>query len=693
LENSSPRKPNRLAKEKSPYLLQHAYNFVDWFPWGDEALRKAKAESKPIFLSIGYSACHWCHVFAHESFEDESTAAILNKDFVSIKVDREERPELDDFYMAAVQAMTGQGGWPLSVFLTPDLKPFYGGTYFPPKPLSGMPSFKQVLELVISAWKDRRGEVTQSATEIMEGVEESFRKTAMSPVPASALEECYAALVSSFDPEYGGYGGAPKFPQPLFVGFLLRYHHRTGKELAMRTVRKTLEEIGKGGIRDHLGGGFHRYSTDRMWTVPHFEKMLYDNALLAVAYLETYQATRDQSMVPPAVDALTWMTEEMRSPEGAFYSAQDADTTEGEGAFYTWTQDEVSAVLGPQDAEMFSYLFGVTRTGSFEGTRSVLRMAHSVEEGALRFTLPQDELTSKVDRWRSEMYRARLKRPRPVIDTKVLNSWNGLAISAFAKGWRVLGREEYLRTAVATADFVLGHMVKEGDLLRIYAGGEAALPGTVEDYAFLVQGLIDLFEADGRAKWLEEALRTHQRMIEVFWDKEAGGLFLTAVREAPARIKTGHDGPTPSGSSVAALNAVRLGDLTGKEEIKEKASEILRVYHQEIVQVPSGYTEMLCALDLLANGTREVVITARDRVAAGKMVDELNRRFAPDIALVVTTGENYDSLKGITSLLEGRAPGETPTAYICENHVCRRPMTSIEEFSTEIDKNAKRDIT
>lgn len=693
MENSSPRKPNRLIREKSPYLLQHALNAVDWYPWGDEALRKAKAESKPIFLSIGYSTCHWCHVLAHESFEDESIAAILNKDFIPIKVDREERPELDDFYMAAVQAMTGQGGWPLSVFLTPDLKPFYGGTYFPPRPLAGMPSFRQVLELVLRAWKERRAEVAQSAAEIMAGIEESFQKTAMSPVPASALEECYTSLAASFDPEYGGYGGAPKFPQPLYAGFLLRYHHRTGKELAMRTVQKTLEGIGRGGIRDHLGGGFHRYSTDRMWIVPHFEKMLYDNALLTVAFLEAYQATRDQSMVPPAADALAWMTQEMRSPEGAFYSAQDADTTEGEGVFYTWTQDEVSAVLGPQDGEIFSYLFGVTKKGSFEGARSVLRMAHSVEEGALRFTLPQDELTSRVDKWRSSLYSARLNRPRPAVDTKVLASWNGLAISAFAKGWRVLRREEYLRTAVETAEFVLGHMLKGGELLRIYAGGEAALPGTLEDFAFFVQGLIDLFEADGNGRWLEEALRLHGRMMELFWDNEAGGLFFTSAREAPARIKTGHDGPTPSGSSVAAVNAVRLGDLTGKEEVKERAGEILRVYHEEIVQAPSGYTKMLCALDLLANGTREIAITAPGREAADKMLDELNKRFAPDVTLVVATRESYEPLKRLTPLLEGRAPGETATAYICENYACKKPLTSSAEFGTELDKRDKRALT
>ena len=486
------RKPNFLIDEKSPYLQQHALNPVEWRPWGEEAFKKARNDGKPIFLSIGYSTCHWCHQLAHESFEDGAVAAIINKNFIPIKVDREERPELDAYYMKAVQAMTGGGGgWPLSVFLTPALKPFYGGTYFPPEPRYDMPSFRQVLEFVSKVWKDKKSEIMENAEQIAKAISDDLSRTGRSELSSKLLDDGYGELVSSFDPEHGGYGGSPKFPLPLSSAYLLRYHHRTGRELALRCVTKTLDQMMAGGIRDHVGGGFHRYSTDRVWLVPHFEKMLYDNAQLAKLYTETYQATGKQEYATTARETLAWMLGEMRHEDGGFYSAQDADTKEGEGIYYTWTPPEVRKVLGEMDAARFSEMFGVTSNGNFEG-RSILHKTAPVSDGSV------DERV--IAKWKSKLYRERMKRPRPAIDTKVLTSWNGLAISALALAGIVMENDEYRAAAKDAAEFILERSVRDGRLLRRFAGGEAALEGTLEDYAFFVQGLLDLFEATGETE-------------------------------------------------------------------------------------------------------------------------------------------------------------------------------------------------
>ncbi|HUI85995.1 MAG TPA: thioredoxin domain-containing protein [Nitrososphaerales archaeon] len=678
-EERGSRRPNHLIHEKSPYLQEHAYNPVDWYPFGNEAIAKAKAESKPILLSIGYSSCHWCLVLARESFEDAKTAAMINENFVAIKVDREERPELDDFYMAAVQSMAGQGGWPLNVFLTPDLKPFFGGTYFPPEPREGMPSFMQVLEFVIKAWKEKRSDVVQTASQIMDALRLNYQKTSSGEVPASVLEAGYATLVSAFDPEHGGYGAAPKFPAALTMGFLLRFYHRTRKELALRSVVKTLEEMAAGGIRDHVGGGFHRYSTDRLWLVPHFEKMLYDNALLARLYLEAYQTTHDETMVPPAADALSWMLVEMRDGEGGFYASQSADSAEGEGSYYTWTPEEVTEVLGQQDAETFCYLYGVTRHGNFESHRSILHAAHSPDDAALRLAITHSELSTKIEKWKAELYRARLKRPRPPTDKKVLTSWNGLAVSAFAKAGRVLGDQRYLDAAGGAAAFVLNHLVKDGVLLRRYIDGESAMPGTLEDYAFFAQGLIDLFEADGDPKWLEEAVALQQRTLELFRDAEDGAYFLT-TESVPARIKVGYDGSTPSGNSVAITNALRISELTGNAELKAKAQESLKAFHESMEEQPSSLANMLTALDLAVNGMKEVVVTGTDGGSVAAMVREFDGHFVPEAVLVTATPARWAALSLLTPLLEGRDPAKPATVYICENNACRRPVDTPEDL-------------
>ncbi|MDG6993677.1 MAG: thioredoxin domain-containing protein [Nitrososphaerota archaeon] len=665
------RPPNRLAKEKSPYLLEHAYNPVDWWPWCEEALAKAKNDGKPIFLSIGYSTCHWCHVLAKESFEDPKTAAFINKNFIPIKVDREERPEVDAYYMAAVQAMTGGGGWPLSVFLAPGLEPFYGGTYFPPEPRQGMPSFMQVLQFVANLWKEKRSEVSANAQEVSKAVQGRVEGPAE---PAKeALDECYAGLMSSFDSARGGFSTAPKFPLPITLGFLLRYHFRTGNELAKASALKTLDEMMAGGIRDHLGGGFHRYSTDRAWLVPHFEKMLYDNALLARVYAEGYQLAGKPEYATVAQEALGWIVREMENPEGGFYSAQDADTAEGEGAYYSWTPQEVIQCVGEADGEAFNRVYGVTRTGNFDG-RSLLHL----DPGRAQ---PKEDQEAAA-RARPALYSMRLTRPRPKTDTKVLTSWNGLAISALAYAGGVLRDDALVAEASRAADFVLGALSEGGRLLRRYADGEAALPGTLEDYAFFVMGLLDLFEATGDPDRLRDSLRLTGTMLE-FEDKGSGGFYM-ALEQQPARLKESYDGPTPSGNSAAVLDLVRLAELTGKDEFRKAAERTLRAFGSELSRNATGHACMLTGLDLLVNGSRQVVVTASGPAEAKPFVEAAYGAFSPDRVLVVGTGANYPALSKISPLLEGRKPGAKPLAYVCVNGVCSLPAGSAADLASQL---------
>jgi len=669
----SKREGNRLAREKSPYLLEHALNPVDWYAWGNEAKAKAKNDNKPIFLSIGYSTCHWCHRMREESFEDEKTASFINKNFIPIKVDREERPEVDAYYMGAVQAMTGGGGWPLSVFLTPDLKPFYGGTYFPPEPRYGMPSFMQVLEFVSNLWKEKKDEVTANSVQVLKAITPSAEaeKTALQ---AAVIDEGYSSLVSSFDQERGGFGGAPKFPLPGTLAFLLRYYHRKGKELALKTVLKTLDEMMSGGIRDHVGGGFHRYSTDRVWLVPHYEKMLYDNALLAKVYAEAYQITRREEYADVVRETLSWIVREMKDKEGGFYSAQDADTAQGEGAYYTWTPEEVLLEAGEKDGVVFNRLYGVTRTGNFEG-RSILHM----ESGR---PIAREERESAA-RAKQALYAARLLRPRPATDTKVLTSWNGLAISAFAFASMALDEPGLAKEGVGAARFVLRTNRRGGRLLRRYAGGEAAFEGTVEDYSFLVQGLIDLFEATSDPLWLEEANTLAKTMLDDYEDKKEGGLYLSLSAE-PTRLKEGYDGPTPSGSSIAALDLVRLSELTGNQGFRKAAERTMKFFGKDLERNPSSHTVMLTALDLFLNGVREIVISAETKNAARHMQIEIFREFLPDKVLLTATSRTYGKLSRMSTLLEGREPGGKARAFVCENFACRLPAETVEALRSQL---------
>ena len=658
------RTPNHLASEKSPYLQEHVFNPVDWYPWSDEAKRKAKNDGKPILLSIGYSTCHWCHVMRRESFEDEKTAAFINKHFIPIKVDREERPEVDAYYMGAVQAMTGSGGWPLTVFLTPDLKPFYGGTYYPPEPRYGMPSFTQVLEFAANLWRDKRAEVKEDSERVLKSVQPEAEAAGDMK---SVLDEAYAALMSSYDELHGGFGRAPKFPVPGTLSFLLRYHYRTGKGLALKAVLKTLDEMMAGGIRDHVGGGFHRYSTDRVWLVPHFEKMLYDNAQLAKLYVEAYQLTKDEGYARVARDALGWITSEMKDAGGGFYSAQDADTSEGEGVYYTWTPEEVEEALGRREGPVFSKFYGVTRNGNFEG-RSLLRL-----EAGSSFTAEEAEAMAKD---RSALYSRRVRRPKPFTDTKVMTSWNGLAISALAFSGAVLGDKELRGQAEEAADFVL-KTNRDGDrLLRRYVGGEADLEGTLEDYAFFVQGLMDLFESTSEARWLTEAVRLTDTMIVDLGDGEGGGFYFTREAE-PARLKEIYDGAMPSGNSVAALNLVRLAELTGSERYRDAAERAVEAFGPALRREPSAHTTLLEAADLLLNGSREIVITAPTEGQAEEMKSEVFRSYAPDAVVLAATPRSVRELSKLSTLLEGREPGPRARAYVCRHFACMLPADSV----------------
>lgn len=675
------RKPNRLAGEKSPYLLQHAYNPVAWYPWGPEALGRAKSEGKPIFLSIGYSTCHWCHVMEKESFENERIAAMLNEKFIPIKVDREERPDIDEIYMKAVTAMHGQGGWPLSVFLTPELKPFYGGTYFPPVPRHGLPSFPQVLEFVSNLWTNKKNDVIRDSDEMVRVLQENYAIQRSDDLPKSILDDAYVQLISSLDEQYGGFGPAPKFPLPTYIEFLLRYHSRNHKEPALKAAKRTLQSMAAGGIHDHLGGGFHRYSTDRFWLVPHFEKMLYDNAQLARALLDTYLVTGDNSLLETATDTVEWMLREMKSPEGGFYSAQDADTPDGEGYYYTWTPQEVAETVGQQESVVFNELYGVTAEGNFEGGRSILHVNSSVERVATKNGLDVATVNRFVSDAKTRMLAARRKRKVPATDDKVIASWNGLAISALALAYQVTGEKQYLEGAREAAGFVLNKLVRNGRLLRRYRDGDAAFDGALDDYALVAAAFLDLYETTFEGPWLKEALKMIEKMVELFWDPTSDG-FTNSSENLLLKVKEAYDGPTPSGNSVAALTLLRLSDLTGRENYRTKAEKTMKFFAGAMERSPTAYTYMMCAVDFWL-GSREVVIAGNlDEPQSREVLTEIHRRFLPNMVVAIPD----DSIDELQSLTQGKVSiGGKPTVYICQNFACQRPITELDSLKTALD--------
>jgi uncharacterized protein YyaL (SSP411 family) len=661
--------PNRLAGETSPYLLQHKDNPVDWYPWGEEALARARAEDKPLLVSIGYSACHWCHVMEHESFEDAQTAELMNQHFVPVKVDREERPDVDSIYMGAVQAMTGHGGWPLNVFLDPEGVPFYGGTYFPPEPRPGMPSFRQVLDGVAEAWRTRRDEIQAAAPRTIEGLSATaLVRPSQEILSPGVLEEAERGLAGQFDPNFGGFGGAPKFPPASALEFLMARiadgADATGK--AAEIVRTTLEQMARGGMYDQIGGGFARYSVDAHWLVPHFEKMLYDNALLARAYLHGWQLTGEEIFRRVCEQTLDWALREMRGPEGGFYSALDADSEGEEGKFYVWTEQELREALG-EDAEPLLTYWGVDRGPNFEG-RSILHVAGGDIEPQL------------LERARQTLYELRARRVWPGLDDKRLTAWNALMVAALADAGAALGREDYLDSARGCADFLLERMRdSEGRLQRTYKDGRASLAAYLEDHAFLSEALLVLYEATVETRWFVEARRLADDIVLRFRDADAGGFFDTASDHEAliVRPRSFEDHPIPSGSSSAAYALLRINAVTGDRAYEQPAVEVFRLLHQAAGRHPQAFGHLLQAMHFHFSTPREVALV-------GESIDELaspvRARFRPTTVLAgMRPGD--DEAQDAIPLLRGREPVDgRPAAYVCENFACRLPVTEPEEL-------------
>jgi uncharacterized protein YyaL (SSP411 family) len=679
----SERSGNRLARETSPYLLQHAHNPVDWYPWGEEALTRAREEDKPIFLSIGYSACHWCHVMERESFEDEEIAALMNERFVSIKVDREERPDLDGIYMDAVQAMNGQGGWPLSAFLTPQGRPFYAGTYFPPVSAHGMPAFRQVLNGIAEAWRDRRDEVVEQAGKVTQAIERSVDLgPSDEPLSSSIADQALEGLGRAFDPLWGGFGGAPKFPQPMTLEFLLRQSLREVHG-AMEMLVVTLDHMAAGGMYDHVGGGFARYSTDTAWHVPHFEKMLYDNAQLLQLYSHAWQVTGNERYRRVATETADYLLREMQHPQGGFWSSQDADSEGVEGKFFTWTWDELVALVG----EPVATCLGASAQGNWEGT-NVLWRPVEIGEVAARYGLDTEELTTRSDEARKILFEARDARIHPGTDDKVLAAWNGMAIRALAEAGRTFANPTYTRAAVRSAEFILREMRDDRTgLRRSWRDGATGGPGFADDHALMAAACLTLYETVYDARWFEEARKLGDELIDRFHDRERGGFFQTAS-DAEAlllRPKELYDNATPSGNSVAAEVLRRLALLTGERAYEEAATSALRLVAGAMSRAPSGFGHALCALDLYLGPSREVAVVGDPRDGATRaLAEEVTvARFRPNVVLAVGTAEG--STDAVPLLRDRAMVDGRPAAYVCERFACRLPVTDRGALRTELD--------
>jgi uncharacterized protein len=675
---------NALIDEKSPYLRQHAQNPVAWLPWGDRAFEKARSEDKPIFLSVGYSTCHWCHVMAHESFEDESVAEILNRDFVPVKVDREERPDVDRIYMLFVQASTGSGGWPMSVWLTPQLKPFFGGTYFQPDSRYGRPGFREVLQHLARAWKQDRDKVESSSTQVLQQLRAMANSASAGRAPERELfDSGFWQFRRMFDSKWGGFGNAPKFPRPVALNYLLRYHSATNNAEALDMVTATLHGMAAGGMHDHLGGGFHRYSVDERWFVPHFEKMLYDQAQLAVAYLEAYQITGEAKFAATAQDVFSYVIRDLTDSHGAFYSAEDADSPDpenpshsGEGAFYIWKKSEIDGLLSATEAAVFCARFGVRPEGNvdedphgeFTG-RNILYEPISVGEA-----VP----ATRLEGAKSTLFEARAKRPRPHLDTKILSSWDGLMISAFAKAYVVLGGKQYLDAAERATSFLLSTMydTNSGRLLRRFCEGEAAVPAFLDDYAFFAQALLDLFEAGFNPFYLETAANLAKHGLQQFEDSEQGGFFSTVggASDLLVRMKDDYDGAEPSGNSVAADVLLRLAHLTGDTAFSDRAEKCLRWVAPKLEAQPTMAPQMLVALGRWLSEPEQVVIRCAEVTPeVERLLAEQRKNFSPNSVVLVITDDSADRLTGTAPFLAQLERKGRITLYVCRNFACELP--------------------
>ena len=673
---------NHLATSTSPYLLQHAHNPVDWFPWGEEALEKARREDKPIFLSIGYAACHWCHVMAHESFENPETAALMNAHFVSIKVDREERPDLDTIYMSAVVALTGQGGWPMSVFLTPDLQPFYGGTYFPPEPRHGLPAFGELLLALSGAWKGQREEISRVSSQLVaQLVEQSSVSGSGGSFDPARLDAASQILIDNYDWEAGGWGAAPKFPQSMALDFLLR-HHLAGDAEALKPVVHALSAMTRGGMYDVVGGGFSRYSTDKNWRVPHFEKMLYDNAQLALIYLRTWQVTGETSFRRVVEATLEFVAREMLSPEGGFYSSLDADSESVEGKFYVWTLEELRSSLG-EEADFFETAYGITDRGNWEG-KTVLQRAVDDTNLASRFGLSSGQVIERLAGCHAKLLAIRNTRLRPGTDDKVLTSWNGLMLAAFAEAGRVLNNNQYLEIATRNASFLLTALRPDGKLRRAWRAGQAGMEVFLEDYASLILGLLELYQTDFNNHWFLEAYTLVGEMVERFSDP-SGGFFDTPsdAESLLTRPKDLQDNATPSGNALAAEALLKLAAFTERTEWRGQAEKALGLVAEQSALHPTAFGRWLSAADFsLAEVKQVAIIGALSDKRTLTLIGEIRKAYHPNLVVGASPyppPEKAPALLANRPLVDGK-----PTAYVCEGFVCQKPVTDLEDFRKQL---------
>ena len=675
---------NRLAQETSPYLLQHADNPVDWYAWGEGAFAKAKAEDKPVLLSVGYSACHWCHVMAHESFEDEATARLMNEHFVNVKVDREERPDVDAVYMNAVQAMTGHGGWPMTVVMTPEGKPFFGGTYFPPQDRYGQPSFKRVLLSLADAWQNRRDEVLESAQSATQYLQRLTDLGSEGELEREVVTEAVTTLMSRFDPAHGGFGAAPKFPPHSTLRFLLQ---RLPEEtLSRQMAETTLQRMALGGIYDHLGGGFARYSVDAVWLVPHFEKMLYDNAQLVQRYTEAYQLTQKPLYKQVIEETLAWVMREMTSDEGGFYGALDADSEGEEGKFYVWTEEKVDALLG-DDAPLAKVYFDVTSTGNFEG-KSILNIKQPAEVVAEQFDLDVDELAERIAHIKQVLFEERETRVRPGLDDKVLTSWNGLMLAAFADAGRVLGRQDYVKTAVQNAEFVREKLYQDGRFLHSYKNGTAKITGLLEDYTYYGLGLLALYRATLDERWFLWALELADTIVEHFHDSDKGGFFSTPDdgEELIVRPKNYFDSPNPGENAAAAELLLTLSRFTDNRTWETLAADTLKPVTEAMRKQPSGFGTLLFVLEKLLTPSQEIaVLGSRENEDTQALINELHAHALPHTVIAQAEDKNAPIVEKIVFLQERERVEGKATAYVCESSACKLPVTTVEGLREQLE--------
>lgn len=685
------KKANRLIHEKSPYLLQHAYNPVDWYPWGEEAFAKAKAENKPIFLSIGYSTCHWCHVMERESFEDKEVAELLNKYFVPIKVDREERPDLDHLYMTVCQAMTGHGGWPLTVFLTPSKKPFFAGTYIPKEDRYGRTGLLKLLDSLRKMWQEESQQAESVGSKVIDQLQPFFDPADHGEVDRSVVDYGYEQLARQFDETFGGFGEAPKFPRAHDLLFLLRYSKATGEKEPEEMVYHTLRQIRKGGIFDHLGYGFSRYSVDREWLVPHFEKMLYDQGLLALAYLEAYQKSKDPFFAQVAEEIFAYIQERMTSPEGAFYAAEDADSEGEEGKYYVFAPHEIEAILGTEDAELFCRAYGVSEEGNFEYGKSILNQIHvNLDYLAEEYQLSREELDERLHKMRIQVKAVRDQRERPFLDDKILTSWNALMIAALARGGRVLQNTDYLDLANRAFRFLRANLCRpDGRLLARYRDKEASILGYLDDYAYFVWAALELYEATFDGDYLKVALVVQDEMIRLFWDQEKGGFFMTGedAEELLARPKELFDGALPSGNSVALYNLVRTAKLTANEKLLKQAELQAKAFAETIKTAPVSHTFFLVGLLFWLYPTKEILVQGSNTAPETKRFFRiLHQTYLPDAVLGFSSQDNASSKIQLFLPEAGQEKRDEPAVFICENFACQVPITSAEKLQETLQQ-------